>query len=61
MGRGRVPPGRPRRWPRSSPPTSRQPAKLWTIADLGGWKTVDATLFKKDTGSIAKIYDKATQ
>lgn len=37
-----------------------QPAKLWTIADLGGWATVDKTLFKKGTGSIAVIYDKAT-
>jgi sulfate/thiosulfate-binding protein len=37
------------------------PAKLWTIADLGGWKTVDSTLFKKDVGDIAKIYDQATQ
>lgn len=37
-----------------------EPAKLWTIDDLGGWKTVDGTLFKKDTGSIAVIYDKAT-
>jgi sulfate/thiosulfate transport system substrate-binding protein len=38
-----------------------QPEKLWTIDDLGGWKTVDGTLFKKDTGSIAVIYDKATK
>lgn len=37
------------------------PAKLWTIADLGGWKAVDETLFKKDTGSIAAIYDNATK
>ena len=37
------------------------PTKLWTIADLGGWKTVDGTLFKKDVGDIAVIYDKATQ
>jgi sulfate transport system substrate-binding protein len=37
-----------------------QPQKLWTIQDLGGWKTVDGTLFKKETGSIALIYDKAT-
>ncbi len=37
------------------------PAKLWTIADLGGWKTVDSTLFKKDVGDIAVIYDKATK
>ncbi|CRK54066.1 Sulfate/ thiosulfate ABC transporter substrate-binding protein [Rhodococcus sp. RD6.2] len=37
------------------------PAKLWTIADLGGWKAVDASLFAKDTGSIAVIYDAASQ
>ncbi len=37
------------------------PAKLWTIADLGGWKQVDNELFSKDTGSIAKIYDAATK
>ncbi len=37
------------------------PAKLWTIADLGGWKTVDGTLFKKDVGDIAVIYDKASR
>lgn len=38
-----------------------QPKKLWTVADLGGWKTVDSTLFKKETGAIAVIYDKATK
>ena len=38
-----------------------QPDKVWTIADLGGWKQVDSTLFTKDVGSIAKIYDAATQ
>ncbi|NMM87389.1 sulfate ABC transporter substrate-binding protein [Rhodococcus sp. SRB_17] len=38
-----------------------QPAKLWTIADLGGWKAVDSSLFTKDTGSIAVIYDNATK
>jgi sulfate transport system substrate-binding protein len=37
------------------------PAKLWTIADLGGWKSVDSSLFKKDVGDIAVIYDKATK
>ncbi|MER7073251.1 sulfate ABC transporter substrate-binding protein [Terrabacter sp. NPDC000476] len=37
------------------------PTKLWTIADLGGWKSVDSTLFKKDVGDIAVIYDQATQ
>ncbi|MFD4181372.1 sulfate ABC transporter substrate-binding protein [Rhodococcus sp. NPDC058514] len=37
------------------------PATLWTIADLGGWKAVDESLFKKDTGSIAVIYDNATK
>ena len=36
-----------------------QPQKLWTIDDLGGWKTVNDSLFKKDVGSIAVIYDKA--
>ena len=61
VGRGRLPPGRRRRSPRSTPRTSRQPEKLWTIADLGGWKDVDRTLFKKDIGDIAKIYDAATQ
>jgi sulfate transport system substrate-binding protein len=37
------------------------PAKLWTIADLGGWKAVDGSLFKKDVGDIAVIYDEATK
>ncbi len=36
------------------------PAKLWTIADLGGWGTVDPQLFGKGTGSITKIYMQAT-
>ncbi|WP_320671520.1 sulfate ABC transporter substrate-binding protein [Patulibacter defluvii] len=36
------------------------PDKLWTIDDLGGWKTVDPKLFDPDNGSIAKIYDAAT-
>jgi len=36
------------------------PAKLWTIADLGGWGTVDPQLFDKNTGSITKIYTQAT-
>ncbi|QLY34877.1 sulfate ABC transporter substrate-binding protein [Nocardia huaxiensis] len=38
-----------------------QPQTLWTIADLGGWKTVDKELFAQGTGSIAVIYDKATK
>ena len=37
------------------------PQKLWTIDDLGGWKAVNDSLFKKDVGSIAVIYDKATR
>ncbi len=37
------------------------PSRLWTIADLGGWGAVDSSLFKKDAGDIAKIYDAATQ
>jgi sulfate transport system substrate-binding protein len=36
------------------------PQKLWTIADLGGWNSVDAALFDKDNGSITKIYKQAT-
>jgi sulfate/thiosulfate transport system substrate-binding protein len=36
------------------------PAKLWTIADLGGWSTADAQLFDKKSGSITKIYMQAT-
>lgn len=34
--------------------------KLWTIADLGGWTTVDPALFDKENGSITKIYKQAT-
>ncbi|WP_280238009.1 sulfate ABC transporter substrate-binding protein [Nocardia abscessus] len=37
------------------------PQKLWTIADLGGWKTVDKELFTPNTGSVAVIYDNATK
>lgn len=36
------------------------PQKLWTIADLGGWSTVDPALFDKENGSITKIYKQAT-
>ena len=36
------------------------PQKLWTIADLGGWASVDAALFDKDNGAITAIYKKAT-
>jgi len=31
-------------------------AKLWTVADLGGWKQVDSELFGSK-GAISKIYD----
>ncbi|MFF0453204.1 sulfate ABC transporter substrate-binding protein [Nocardia africana] len=37
------------------------PQKLWTIADLGGWKQVDKDLFTPNTGSVAVLYDKATK
>ena len=37
-----------------------EPQKLWTIDDLGGWKTVDPELFDADNGKIAEIYDDAT-
>jgi sulfate transport system substrate-binding protein len=36
------------------------PQRLWTIADLGGWSSVDPQLFDKDNGSITKIYKQAT-
>lgn len=36
------------------------PQKLWTIADLGGWSTVDPQLFDRKTGSITTIYLQAT-
>ncbi len=36
------------------------PAQLWSIADLGGWSSVDSALFDKDNGSITKIYKQAT-
>lgn len=36
------------------------PARLFTIADLGGWDAVDPQLFAKNGGSITKIYLAAT-
>jgi len=39
-------------------PASAQ--RLWTIADLGGWTSVDPSLFDKDNGTITKIYKQAT-
>ena len=36
------------------------PVKLWTIADLGGWATVDTRLFDRNTGSITRIYLQVT-
>lgn len=36
------------------------PEKLWTIADLGGWSSVDPSLFDKDNGTISTIYRQAT-
>ncbi|MEV0435067.1 sulfate ABC transporter substrate-binding protein [Nocardia sp. NPDC050413] len=38
-----------------------QPATLWTIDDLGGWKTVNKELFTQGTGKIAVVYDQATR
>ncbi|MFD4292613.1 sulfate ABC transporter substrate-binding protein [Rhodococcus sp. NPDC058505] len=37
------------------------PETLWTIADLGGWKAVDETLFTQGSGSIAVIYEAANR
>ncbi|WP_068401951.1 sulfate ABC transporter substrate-binding protein [Kribbia dieselivorans] len=36
------------------------PTKEWTIADLGGWGKVNDTYFDDENGSIAKIYQGAT-
>jgi sulfate transport system substrate-binding protein len=36
------------------------PEKLYEIADLGGWSSVNDALFDPDKGSVAKIYDEAT-
>lgn len=36
------------------------PDKLWTIADLGGWELVDTGLFDKESGTVTKIYTRAT-
>ena len=35
------------------------PAKLYSIADLGGWGKVNDELFDPDKGTVAKIYDDA--
>jgi sulfate/thiosulfate-binding protein len=37
------------------------PRKLYTIQDLGGWSKVNDSLFDPDNGSVAKIYNQATQ
>lgn len=35
------------------------PKKLYTIADLGGWSTLNDGLFDPDKGQIAKLYEDA--
>jgi sulfate transport system substrate-binding protein len=35
--------------------TFRDPSGLFTVRDLGGWSTVDDTLFDPDKGAVAKI------
>ncbi|MBF6240993.1 sulfate ABC transporter substrate-binding protein [Nocardia otitidiscaviarum] len=37
------------------------PDTLWTIADLGGWPSVDKDLFTPDTGKVAVLYQAATR
>lgn len=37
------------------------PQRLYTIADLGGWETVNEELFAPDSGSIAAVYENATE
>jgi sulfate transport system substrate-binding protein len=36
-----------------------EPAKVFTIRDLGGWKKVNDTMFDPDKGSVAKIEEDA--
>jgi sulfate transport system substrate-binding protein len=36
------------------------PKKLWTMEELGGWAKINTELFDPENGSVAKIYDKAT-
>ena len=36
-----------------------EPAKVFTIRDLGGWKRVNDTMFDPETGSVAKIEEDA--
>ena len=52
VGRGRASARSTRPSPRSSPKDFPAPEKLWTIADLGGWKRRSTpALFDKDNGS----------
>jgi sulfate transport system substrate-binding protein len=37
------------------------PQKLWTIADLGGWRTIDPSFFDSENGSIMKIFKEAVR
>ena len=50
-----LPAGRPDRARRSSPTPTRRPARLFTIADVGGWPEVMKKFFDKDTGIVAEI------
>jgi sulfate/thiosulfate transport system substrate-binding protein len=36
-----------------------EPAKVFTIRDLGGWKKVNDTMFDPETGSVARIEEDA--
>ena len=49
-----------RRWPRSSRPTSRSRPSSGRSTTSAAGRPSTGTLFKKETGSIAVIYDKAT-
>jgi sulfate/thiosulfate transport system substrate-binding protein len=37
------------------------PGKLWTIADLGGWNSIDPKFFDSDNGVITKVFKEAVQ
>jgi sulfate/thiosulfate-binding protein len=41
--------------------TYEEPAKLYSIADLGGWSKVNTELFDAEDGAIIKLYDDIAQ
>ncbi|WP_264066504.1 extracellular solute-binding protein [Mycolicibacterium komossense] len=35
------------------------PEKLWTVADLGGWRSIDPKFFDSENGAVTKIFNQA--